>query len=223
MCSVAELKEKQPGKQTAEQTLYYLHDPMCSWCWGFASVWYDLLEKLPADVRVKRVLGGLAADTNEPMPAEMQSTIEATWRRIQDRIPGVIFNFDFWTRCAPRRSTYPSCRAVIAARQQGEEFDTRMTTAVQRAYYTQARNPSDETTLLELAAEIGLDTALFKEAFHSESVQQQLMKEIQASRDLNVSSFPGLVLKAGESEWHIPVDYADSVSMLALIEELRSH
>ena len=216
---MAELTMEQSGKQT----LYYLHDPMCSWCWGFASVLYDFLEKLPADVRVKRVLGGLAPDTNEPMPAEMQSTIEATWRRIQDRIPGVDFNFDFWAQCAPRRSTYPSCRAVIAARQQGEEFDVRMTTAVQRAYYTQARNPSDETTLFELAAEIGLDDALFKKAFHSESVQQQLLAEIQASRDLNVSSFPSLVLKVGDSEWHIPVDYTDSASMLELIEELRSH
>jgi len=223
MCGLAELMVEQPGKQTAKQTLYYLHDPMCSWCWGFASVLYDLLEKLPVDVGVKRLLGGLAPDTNEPMPAEMQSTIEATWRRIQDRIPGVDFNFDFWSRCAPRRSTYPSCRAVIAARQQGEKFDVRMTTAVQRAYYMQARNASDETTLVELAGEIGLDTVLFKEAFHSEPVQQQLLVEIQASRDLNVSSFPGLVLKAGESEWHIPVDYADSVSMLELIEELRCH
>ena len=210
-------------EQSGKHTLYYLHDPMCSWCWGFASALGDLLEKLPVDVRVKRVLGGLAPDTNEPMPVEMQTTIEATWRRIQDRIPGVDFNFDFWTRCAPRRSTYPSCRAVIAARQQGAAFDKRMTTAVQRAYDTQARNPSDETTLVELAGEIGLDSALFKEAFHSEAVQQQLILEIQAARDLNVSSFPSLVLKAGESEWHIPVDYTDSASMLELIEELRSH
>ncbi len=207
-------------EQSGKHTLYYLHDPMCSWCWGFASALGDLLEKLPADVRVNRVLGGLAPDTNEPMPVDMQKTIEATWRRIQDRIPGVDFNFDFWTRCAPRRSTYPSCRAVIAARQQGEEFDKRMTTAVQRAYYTQARNPSDETTLVELAGEIGLESASFKETFHSEAVQQQLMLEIQAARDLNVSSFPSLVLKAGESEWHIPVDYTDSAPLLELIVEL---
>ena len=58
---------------------------------------------------------------------------------------------------------------------QGDEFDVRMTRAVQLAYYTQARNPSDDSTLIELADELGLDTQVFAEALVSEAVQQQLL------------------------------------------------
>jgi len=195
---------------------------MCSWCWGFAPVLQDFLEKLPDAVRVKRLLGGLAPDSVAPMPAEMRQTIEATWRRIQDRIPGTVFNYDFWTQCSPRRSTFPACRAVIAARMQGAVFDARMTLAIQLAYYTQARNPSDDVTLIALSGELGLDTPAFTAALCSEPVQQQLLAEIELSRQLQATSFPGLVLKTGSVEWRIPVDYNDSTPMLEMVAELTA-
>ena len=42
--------------------LYYVHDPMCSWCWGFRPTWLALQDQLPEGVRVQRLLGGLAPD-----------------------------------------------------------------------------------------------------------------------------------------------------------------
>jgi len=200
--------------------LFYVHDPMCSWCWGFAPVLHDLLRELPDSVRVTRLLGGLAPDTDAPMPDTMRQTIEATWHRIQEKIPGTEFNFDFWTLCQPRRSTWPACRAVLAARQQGEANDVRMTQAVQLAYYTQARNPSDDETLVALADELDLDATAFAAALSSEPVQQQLLAEIALSRQLQATSFPGLVLKVDTTEWRIPVDYNDSAPMLEMIIKL---
>ena len=71
------------------------------------------------------------------------------------------FNYDFWKKCRPRRSTYPACRAVIAARKQKNKFDMEMTLSIQKAYYLHARNPSDYETLIELAEEIGADKNKF--------------------------------------------------------------
>jgi putative protein-disulfide isomerase len=195
---------------------------MCSWCWGFVPVLRDFLEKLPDEIRVKRLLGGLAPDSDVPMPVDMHHTIEATWRRIQERVPDTVFNYDFWTQCAPRRSTYPACRAVIAARMQGDAFDERMTRAIQLAYYTQARNPSDEITLIELSGELGLDECAFTDALRSEPVQRQLLAEIELSRQLHASGFPSVVLKTGTAVWPIPIDYDDSAPMLEMVAGLTA-
>lgn len=204
----------------AQAVLYYAHDPMCSWCWGFAPVLRDLSDRLPAHVRFRRLLGGLAPDTDTTMPDEMQQRIQATWHRIADTIPGIAFNFEFWTKCIPRRSTWASCRAVIAARGAGPEYDRRMTTAIQHAYYLQARNPSDKSTLVELAGELGLDAQSFAMALDSEATCRQLASEMQQCEALHASSFPALVLENGTSRWHIPVDYHDAGPMLALMEDL---
>ena len=129
--------------------LYYVHDPMCSWCWGFSSTLEALIAALPEGITFQRLLGGLAEDTDEPMDEETRAMVQSSWQRIEANIPGIKFNFDFWEKCQPRRSTYPACRAVLAARRQGRDED--MNKAIQAAYYQQARNPSDDSTLLELA------------------------------------------------------------------------
>ncbi|MGD8999764.1 MAG: DsbA family protein [Granulosicoccaceae bacterium] len=203
-------------------SLYYIHDPMCSWCWGFKPVLAELVTELPREIEYKRLLGGLAADSDEPMSEDMQQMLQTTWQRIEERIPGTRFNFAFWTECQPRRSTYPACRAVIAARQQGEQFDVQMTEAIQRAYYTQARNPSDSDTLVELAAELGLDVPTFEDALISDAVERQLRTEIAEAAELGVEGLPALVLVDGQSRWPIPVDYNDAATMLELIEALRA-
>ena len=200
--------------------LYYVHDPMCSWCWGFAPVLKKLLLELPHDIEMQRVLGGLAVDTDEPMPKGMQTMLQETWRQIETKIPGTKFNFEFWTQCRPRRSTYPACRAVIAAREQGEEFDEAMTTAIQKAYYQQTRNPSDTDTLMALAGELGLDENRFKKDLLSEQTQRQLEKEIELSRELHAESFPSFVFQVGTSIWSVPVNYNDPMPMLESINRL---
>ena len=200
--------------------LIYIHDPMCSWCWGFSAVLKRLLDKLSGRIEVIRLLGGLAKDTNEIMPIEMQDTIISTWHRIESVIPDVKFNYDFWHRCQPRRSTYPACRAVIAARQQDEAFDIMMTAAIQQAYYQQARNPSEDEILIELASELRLDVKRFSKDLLSSDIQDQLMEEIAEVERLGVDSYPSLVLQTQNRNWHIPVNYTDVVSMQTLIEEL---
>ncbi|MCA9001280.1 MAG: DsbA family protein, partial [Planctomycetes bacterium] len=139
--------------------LLYVVDPMCSWCYGFAPVLDAVRGKLRADVSMDLVMGGLAPDSDAPMDAETRQYVQQAWRAVeaQTRVP---FNHDFWTECAPRRSTYIACRAVILARAEAKEWD--MLRAIQTAYYREARNPSDASTLVDLAAKLGMDAASFK-------------------------------------------------------------
>jgi putative protein-disulfide isomerase len=202
--------------------LYYVHDPMCSWCWGFSRTWQQLQNELPTHIEIIRLLGGLAADTDNLMPADMRNKLADTWRRIAAQIPGVEFNFDFWQQCTPRRATYPACRAVIAARQQGRENDIAMTQAIQHAYYLQARNPSEETTLVALAGELGLDTEGFIQELRAGHTHTQLLGEIAESRRMHADSFPSLVLEHNGSHWNIPIDYNQSQPMRELISLLSA-
>jgi putative protein-disulfide isomerase len=204
------------------KTLVYVHDPMCSWCWGFEPTRRELFAALPAEIEVRRLLGGLAPDTEQPMPQPMRDGLQQTWRRIEQMIPGTRFNHDFWTQCAPRRSTYPANRAVIAAREQGPEFDPAMTAAIQRAYYLEARNPSDDETLNELASEIGLDTGRFAADLAAESTQRRLLDEIGAARAIGIDSFPSLALLDGQYARQVPLAYDDAPAMLREIERFQA-
>jgi putative protein-disulfide isomerase len=177
-------------------------------------VWAAIRRHLPADVACRGLLGGLAPDSDAPMPLEMQHYLQQTWRTIQQRVPGTEFNFAFWRDCRPRRSTWPACRAVIAARALDPAAGERMVLAIQRAYYLQARNPSDTETLVELAEEIGLDQVHFRESLQSAVVQARLQEEISEGRRLGATSFPSLVLVQGGRPRLLSLDYRDPAVVL---------
>ncbi|MCG6871466.1 MAG: DsbA family protein [Gammaproteobacteria bacterium] len=203
-------------------TLYYVHDPMCSWCWGFRPVWAELRAALPPDIAVRNVLGGLAPDTSEPMPDWQKETLQNTWRRIQEHIPGTRFNFEFWTRCKPRRTTYPACRAVIAARNQRPEAEDEMILAIQHAYYLEARNPADDETLIELAVELGLEGFRFAQDLNAADTRGALARDFALRDRLGASSFPSLVFENGDRRVPIDLDYTRSDKMLTRIQAARA-
>jgi putative protein-disulfide isomerase len=89
-------------------TLYYIHDPMCSWCYAFDASLTALQKELPDFIRIRKIVGGLAPDTTNPMPVELQQKIQQTWRRIEQTVPNMKFNFDFWMIKTAVRSTYPA-------------------------------------------------------------------------------------------------------------------
>ena len=206
--------------QNSGPTLYYIHDPMCSWCWGFHPALKRLKEKLPANITMRYLLGGLAADSDQPMPEAMQQFLQKTWRTIQQQIPTTEFNFDFWTNCHPRRSTYASCRAVIATKNQNPAIEKDMIHAIQTTYYLRAKNPSDDNTLIELADSLGLDIDKFKTDLNSDTTNHDLHKEIEFSQQLGAQGFPSLILENKQKKWLLQIDYNDEENMLKQITEI---
>jgi putative protein-disulfide isomerase len=197
-------------------TLYYVHDPMCSWCWGFRPTWNALKQALPDTVTVENVSGGLARDCDELMPEEMQRAIEGYWRTIETQL-GTEFNFDFWRLNQPRRSTYMSCRAAIAAGFQDSE--EAMIYAIQRGYFLRALNPSDVPVLVKLAGELGLDQDRFEGDLLSASTELELQRQLKLARKLPIHGFPSLVLAVGEKTSRIDIDYLEVDGMLEAINQ----
>ncbi len=194
--------------------LIYIHDPMCSWCYAFDSSLTALQKELPDFIRIKKIVGGLAPDTTNPMPVELQQKIQQTWRRIEQTVPNMKFNYDFWMINTPVRSTYPACRAVLAARQQGDDVEDKMIGAIQTAYYQKAKNPSLESTLLECALEVGLDANRFADDLTSNEIEEELQNEIRIARKLGVISYPSLLLEHNGRIFPATVDYLDHETMI---------
>jgi putative protein-disulfide isomerase len=196
--------------------LNYVHDPMCSWCWAYRPTLEVLRRQLPIEVQWKNLLGGLAPDSNEPMPEATRQIVQGHWRRIQREL-GTEFNFDFWKVCQPRRSTYIACRAVLAAAAQEKEEE--MILAIQKAYYLQAMNPSDREILLELASGLNMNREQFSSDLISESSEMELQAQIRQSRAWTVSGFPSFVLQTANSVHALPLDYRNAEPTLAAIRD----
>ncbi|NOQ65341.1 MAG: DUF1289 domain-containing protein [Methyloprofundus sp.] len=193
--------------QLENKTLYYIYDPMCSWCYAYEESITQLQEQLPSELKFKAILGGLAEDCTTPMPADTQAMIQQAWRQIQTTVPSIQFNFDFWTKNTPYRSTYPACRAILAAKNQSSDFSVPMRKAIQETYYQQAKNPSLDSILIECAAQIDLDMTQFKQDFFSPETNEKLTEQRHFARRLGVRSYPSLSLAVNHEPYALPIDY----------------
>ncbi|MCG8488131.1 MAG: DsbA family protein [Chromatiales bacterium] len=193
---------------------------MCSWCWAFRPTLTRFLKQLPSDILRTKLLGGLAPDTDQAMDVSMRNRLQETWGNIQKKLPETQFNYDFWVKNVPRRSTYPACRAVIAAREIDQTHEDKMIFAIQQGYYLRALNPSDDDTLIKLAAEIGINQSQFSTLFYSDTVANQLFDEIALSRSMGARSFPSLILQVNSGYWPVAIDYYDENVMLEAVFHL---
>ena len=195
--------------------IYYIHDPMCSWCWGFKSCWDQMCEQLKLKFDIRYVVGGLAPETSEPMSDEMQKSLQQTWKRVHE-ITGAEFNFSFWTENIPLRSTYPACKAVLLARD--ARLEKEMILAIQQLYYQNAGNPSSYTQLSDVAVQLGINRDDFIQAMHGDEIEQRLRDEIIFAEMLGAQGFPSLVLEVNGEYIFIPHSYTDVAENIARIE-----
>lgn len=189
---------------------------MCSWCWGFKPIWQQLKTQLSRNLDIVYVVGGLAPDSDLPMPMAMQQNFAAIWQHIQQKIPGIEFNYEFWnpsSNSQPRRSTYPSCRAVLAAKVQDANMEDAMILGIQQAYYLNAKNPSNIDVLAEIAYSIGLNPEKFRQDIGSQAIEIQLQEQLKLARQLSIQGFPSLVLSKGSNLYAIPLDYNNNQTM----------
>ena len=203
-----------------ESQLYYVGDPMCSWCWGFRPVLREIVSVLPESVPVVYVMGGLAKDSDAPMPEATRAYVQRNWRDVA-ATTGAEFNWDFWRKCKPRRSTYPACRAVLAARAQREDAVPELFDAIQSAYYREARNPSDIETLTAVAGSLSppLDMGRFERDIRSPEIEADLQAGFNLRRALGVREFPSVVVRHGDAQTDVVRGWANAETAMAKLEK----
>ncbi|MBT8008884.1 MAG: DsbA family protein, partial [Gammaproteobacteria bacterium] len=98
----------------------------------------------------------------------------------------------------------------IAAKKQHPDFEALMTEGIQKAYYLNALNPSNEDTLINIAQDIGLNEDLFKKDLKSNEVNDLLLDQIHTTKTMPISGFPSLVLVKESNLERINIDYLNS-------------
>ena len=205
--------------ESPESVLIYVYDPMCSWCYGFRPTWKALKSQLPEGLPVVSLLGGLADDSDVSMPEDMVKYLRRTWSQIESTC-GVPFNHAYWDqKPLPPRTTFISCRAVIAAERlagRGEAFAER----IQDAYYTEAQNVWDFNTLCDLAEAFGFQQSSFADALMSDDVRAVHDEQRQLAERLQVEGYPSVLLIHQGQAYPIPVRHQGADVMLSDIADL---
>ena len=98
-----------------------------------------------------------------------------------------------------------------------------MISGIQKAYYLNAKNPSDLSTLVEMGCSIGLDETEFTQLIQSPLIEKQLQDDIKTAQSMGGTSFPSLFLEFGGKDNNgmqnspIGIDYNSPDKIIAAI------
>lgn len=174
--------------------LWYVADPMCSWCWGFSPVIEAVRDAYHDRLKIALVLGGLRPGERAPMTAQARDDILHHWHQVHART-GQPFRFDHALPDGFVYDTEPASRAVVTAGGLDPAHIFDLFKAIQAAFYAEGRDVTQVDVLAELAAGLGIDAADFQHAFNSEAARAKTRAHFQQARKMGVRGFPALILQ----------------------------
>ncbi|MEO8326295.1 MAG: DsbA family protein [Nitrospirota bacterium] len=199
-------------------SLIYVVDPMCSWCWGFSPVIEEIVRRYRDHVRIKVLLGGLRPDNTEPFDDRRRAYILSHWHAVYERT-GQPFNFDFHPEPSFTYDTEPSSRAMIVVRQLAQDREFVFLSSVQEAFYVKHMDVTHEEILADLASRGGIDRDRFLKGFNDSVIKELVWHDFDRARQLGVSSFPSLLGQNGNDHIRLTQGYQPTGVLVPIIDE----
>jgi putative protein-disulfide isomerase len=201
-----------------QNTLIYIGDPMCSWCYGFAPEITKIKAGLPKDVGFQIVVGGLRPHGTETM-AELADFLKEHWVEIHERT-GQPFAYDLLQQADFIYDTEPACRAVVTARKMDESKALDFFKAIQHSFYAENNNTSFTKTYTDIATALGMDAGVFESLFLSDEIKAATATDFEVARQMGIHSFPSLVLKKGKEYFLVGRGYAEAEGILERLNQI---
>ncbi len=168
----------------------FVGDPMCSWCYGFGPELTKLREELKG-VPFSMIMGGLR-DGEIFDEAKLKNHL-GYWQAVHEAT-GLPFDATALSQEGFNYTTEPACRAVVTVRSLDKSKEYAMYSALQKAFYAEGSDVTQEDVLVEVAESVGVDKTLFAEKLQSEGMYKAAQADKQKARTYGVSSFPTLII-----------------------------
>ena len=172
--------------------VHFFGDPMCSWCWGFTKELHSLVQQASGKAELRICAGGLRPFTKEVMDDAMRTYIRHHWEEV-DKKTGQPFDYALFERTDFVYDTEPSCRAVVTARRLKPETAFAMFESLQRAFYAEGRDVTQDDVLADVAVENGLDRQMFLSALNGDEAKKETIGDFNRAREHGVQAFPTVV------------------------------
>lgn len=194
--------------------LIFVGDPMCSWCYGFSPELTKLREELK-DVPFSMIMGGLR-DGEVFDEAKLKNHL-GYWQAVHEAT-GLPFDAGALSQKEFNYTTEPACRAVVTVRAMDGSKAYSAYTALQKAFYAEGRDITQERVIAEVIASIGLDIMAFLEMFRSDAMHKAAAADKQKARTYGVSSFPTLIMIDKQGHLSQIRGYKKYEELLALVK-----
>lgn len=176
-----------------EKTLWYIADPMCSWCWGFAPIIKEIRLNYSKNLKIELMMGGLRSG-KLAMASGQRAKILNHWKAVNERT-GQPFSFEGAMPEGFIYDTEPSCRGIVAMSLINPSLVFTLLESMQFGFYVEQKDVTNPKILAQLAGKIGVDMDLYLQVFESDQAKNKVSIHFDKVRQWGVNSFPTIAVQ----------------------------
>lgn len=180
-----------------------LTDPWSVWCWGMEPVRRAIVARYP-DVRWRPLVGGMFPRLPDPAEVGPQRASGASgppaggfdverFFAVVQRTTGMPLRVDATRKDRPT-STFPACIHVHAVRLLAPDREDAYLRALREAAYLDARNVSRPDVAAEVAEDVGVPAAEFREALASGEPEREFRTRLEGLHALGLHGYPTVLV-----------------------------
>jgi putative protein-disulfide isomerase len=189
-------------------TIIYCYDAYCGWCYGFSPVIKKIAHTYK-DKFVFEVLSGGMIPAQNPRPiAATAGYISEGYKRVEE-LTGIQFGPDYlWHIFHPEDSDWfpHSEKAAIALcifKERYPEQQVDFAADLQYALHFEGRDLTDNEAYRHLLEKYSIDAGDFYTKLNSEEYKEKAQYEFALCKQLQVTSFPQVLLQTGEQKFYL--------------------
>lgn len=199
-------------------SIIYVGDPMCSWCYGFAPEINEVKEYFGDQKEFVLVMGGLRPYNKETM-ADLGEFLTHHWEDVANK-SNQPFNYGILKNKEFVYDTEPAARAVWVVRKIKPEAEFDFFKDVQTMFYAQNLDTRKVDSYSGVCAENQIDFSRFKTTFESEEAKNGIKMDFQYSAQLGVKGFPSVVYVRNGKHYLLANGYVKAKTLIRSIESI---
>ncbi len=184
-------------------TILYIMDPLCGWCYGFSGVMQQLYETYKDTMDFRVIPGGMVTGARVQPVSEMADYVLQAYKRVED-YSGAKFGepyLDMLRKGTEINDSEPPCRAIVTFQSFNAGETLHFAHKLQLKHFIEGKSYNDTDTYRGLATEFHIEPDAFIAAMETEEMRYATTQEFQWVQAAGITGFPCTVVQKGEQHF----------------------
>lgn len=189
-------------------SFFYCYDAYCGWCYGFSPVINRIAEEYKDNFEFEVLSGGMLIDEQVVPVSKIAPYVQSAYKRVEE-LTGIKFGEDFlWHIKNPEQSDWQMnsekpAIALCILKEYSPEKQVSFATDLQYALNYEGRDLDDDEAYVHLLEKYNIVPEAFYEKLKSEEYKEYAHYEFSLCKQLQVTGFPQLFIRVGETKFHL--------------------
>ena len=208
--------------------LIYCYDAYCGWCYGFSSVITQIEEEYKTAFHFEVLSGGMVLPETPQHFGAMSRYIQSAYKRVEE-LTGIKFGEDFlWHVNNPEKTDwYPSSEmaaiALCIMKEYAPDKSVQIASDLQYSLNYEGRDLADGEAYRHLLPKYNIPEEEFYTKLKSEEYKEKAYYEFTLVKQLQVTSFPTVLLQTGDTKFYLLAQgYTDYETLKARAERVMA-